>query len=101
MIKAILNGLLIAITQIINMVCLPIDMLITSAFPDLTSSIDKGISGITQLMSNISYALGFVPSSLIETIILILTLQVTFLGLIISYHGISRVFKVIQKIKFW
>lgn len=101
MIKALLNGILTAITQIINLVCLPIDTLITNAFPDLTTSIDKGISGIDQLFSNISYALGFVPSSLIETLILILTLQIAFITLMISYHGITRVYNVIQKIKFW
>lgn len=101
MIKALLNGLLAAITNLISVFCIPVDILMTAAFPDITSSISKAEAGITQLFSNISYALGFVPSSLIEALILILTLQVTFLGLMISYHGISRVFKVIQKIKFW
>lgn len=101
MIKALLNGLLTAITNLISVFCIPVDLLINTAFPDLSSSVSKAEAGITQLFSNISYALGFVPSSLIEALILILTLQVTFLGLMISYHGISRVFKVIQKIKFW
>ncbi len=101
MVKAILNGLMSAITALINVICLPIDLLISNAFPDLTSSINTGISSINQMFSYISYALGFLPSSLIQCLIIILTLQVTFLGLVTSYHGISRLYKVILKIKFW
>lgn len=101
MVKAILNGLMAAITSLINVICLPIDLLISNAFPDLSSSITTGINSINQLFSYISYALGFLPSSLIQCLIIILTLQVTYLGLVTAYHGISRLYKVIQKIKFW
>lgn len=101
MIKAIINGLLSATTSLINVVCLPIDLLISNAFPDLSSSITTGINSINQLFSYISYALGFLPSSLIQCLIIIFTLQIAKLGLVTAYHGISRVYKVIQKIKFW
>ena len=101
MIKAILKGILSAVNQLINLITLPIDTLINAAFPDFSSTIQKGVTGISTLFSYVSNALGFLPTSLIEIIILIFGVHITFIVLNKTVNGITKLYHIIQKIKFW
>lgn len=101
MIKAILKGILSAVNQLINLITLPIDTLINATFPDFSSTIQKGVAGISTLFSYVSNALGFLPTSLIEIIILIFGVHITFIVLNKTVNGITKLYHIIQKIKFW
>lgn len=101
MINAIINGLLSIVTGLINLICWPIDSMISAAFPNLTESITGVTETFITIFSYITYPIGFLPSSLIHTLLLIFSTQVIFLGVLVSYWGIVRVWHMIQKIKFW
>lgn len=101
MIKALLKGILAACNQLINLITLPIDTLINAAFPDFSSTIQKGVNAIGTLFSYITNALGFLPTSLIEILILIFGVHITFIILNKTVNGITKLYHIIQKIKFW
>lgn len=101
MFKALMNGLLSAVNQLINLITLPIDTLINAAFPDLSSTIQTGVNSVVNVLDNISYAIGFLPVSFITILVLIFTIQISFIVLNKSVNSITRIYKLIQKIKFW
>lgn len=101
MIKALLNGILSACSQLVNLVTILPDTIIKTAFPDLSNNIQTAISSINSLLLNIAYALGFLPTTLITILIVIFTIHITFIGVNKSVNAITRLYKIIQKIKFW
>lgn len=101
MFKALMKGIILTVNQLVNLVTLPIDMILESAFPDISAKCEKAISGVVQFLNNLSYGIGFLPNSLIEILIFIFTLHLTLIAVNKSVNGIVKIYHIIQKIKFW
>lgn len=101
MIKALLNGILSACNQLITLICLPIDLAIKGAFPDLSSTIEQGVNGINSLLSNIVYGIGYLPTSFVKILVLIFGFHLSLIALNKSVNAVVRIYKIIQKVKFW
>lgn len=95
--KLILN-LLATLLQII---LAPLNVLISGALPDISSKIVEVTKTITNMFSNITWALGIIPTPVITALLFIITLEIAKHSIYVLTHMLLKVWEVIQKIKFW
>lgn len=102
LINAILNGLLSMITNLLNVLLLPINLIFENIFPDFTDAIANFNNFVTSYLGSI---LGFFFNLFPPIFKSILFLWFTFLGayygIRFAYLGAIKIFNIIQKIKFW
>lgn len=101
MVKAFLQALLKMLTQLLSLFLYPIDQLVQAFFPDLSNAINSVVSGLTGLFNNMIWPLSILPASFHSILIIIFTLEIAYLGLFIQTIIWPRLFRVIQKLKFW
>lgn len=102
MIKAILNGIMKLVTNIINIVLLPINSLISNIFPDFSSAVSQFNSFVSNYVGgSISYFSSLIPPITRNIIAIWLTFLIVYYGVTWSYALIIKIYNVIQKIKFW
>lgn len=102
MIKILFQVIFKMITAILNIVLLPLNLLITNAFPNLSSMISTfNTTASTVLGSGFGFFASMIPPVTRSMILLYLTLLVAFYTISISAHVIIKVFTIIRKIKFW
>lgn len=101
MIKAILQGLLKTLTSLLSLFLWPIDQLVRVAFPDLNNAINNVVSGLTGLFDNMIWPLSILPTTFHTVLVIIITLEIAYFTLFINTIIWPRLFRVIQKIKFW
>ena len=102
MIKAILNGVMKLVTNIINIVLLPVNALIGNIFPNFSSSVSQFNSFVTNYVGGtISYFSSLLPPITRNVIAIWLTFLIVYYGVVWSYSLIVKIYNVIQKIKFW
>lgn len=102
MIKAILNGLLKALTSVLNILLLPVNALIENLFPNMANSIATFNSFVSQYVGgSLSYFFSILPPTFRGLLIIWLTFVVSYYSIYFVYLGIIKIFKIIQKVKFW
>ena len=102
MIKAILNGILNAITSVIGFILTPINALFVNLFPGRSSAISIFISFVSTYVGGaLSYFFSLFPPIFRSLLILWFTFVIAYYSIYYSYKAIIQIFNVIQKIKFW
>lgn len=101
MINAILKGLLNIIATLIQVVTWPLNELITAAIPDISEQINQVTTTFNTIFGGIGWALGFIPSSVLSTLVFILTIEIVKHTIYISTRTLCEVWNIFQKIKFW
>lgn len=101
LISSFFNFLLTIIMSIIQLICLPLNLLFDNVFPDFSSKITLIRSALNSAFSNISWAISFIPPTVRETILFILLIELSLLAIMRSSKATSRVWKILQKLKFW
>lgn len=102
MIKAILNGIMSLVTNIISIVLLPVNALIGGIFPNFSQSISQFNSFVTNYVGGtISYFSSLLPPITRNIIAIWLAFLIVYYGVVWSYTLIVKIYNVIQKIKFW
>lgn len=101
LISAFFNFLLTIIMSIIQLICLPLNLLFDNVFPDFSSKITLIRSALNSAFSNISWAISFIPPTVRETILFILLIELSLLAIMRSSKATARVWKILQKLKFW
>ena len=102
MIKAILNGIMKLVTNIINIVLLPVNSLIQNIFPNFSTAISNFNSFVsTYVGGSLSYFCSILPPITKNIIALWLGFLIVYYGVVWSYALIIKIYNVIQKIKFW
>lgn len=101
MIKVLFDVILSILTFIIQVICLPINALINVNIPDLAPKMEYVASNLSTIFTGVTWGLGVIPPVLLTTLLFILSVEVARHTIYVSYHGISLVLEVIQKLKFW
>lgn len=101
MIKAILNVLINLIATIIQIVCWPINSLISAALPDMSNKILSITNTFNSVFDSITWAIGLIPAPIIEVLLFVLLVEVAKHTIFVSTHVLVKVWNVFQKIKFW
>lgn len=102
MVNAILNGFLNAVNSIINVLLTPLDNLVTSLFPNMSSILTNFNTFVsTYLSSGLGYFMTLFPPLTLNVIKFALTFAIAYGTGSITYWTFTRIYELIQKIKFW
>ena len=101
MFKALFTIILNLIASVIQLVCWPVNQVITNALPDLSNKILSVTNTLNTVFDSITWALGLVPPVIVETILFIITIEIAKHTIYISTHMLLKVWNLFQKIKFW
>jgi hypothetical protein len=102
MAKAIFNVLFKVIKSVLNILLAPVNLLVVNLFPDFSNMISAFNNGVQTIIGT---GLGFFshlfPPTTRSLIILYLTFLISYYTISYSAHAIIKIFKIIQRIKFW
>lgn len=102
MAKAIFNVLFKVLKSVLNIILLPINTLLVGVFPDFSNMISTFNSLISTYIGNtLSYFSSILPPTTRTLILIYLGFLVSYYTISYSVHAIIKIFKIIQKIKFW
>lgn len=101
MFKALFNIIINLLATVIQIAVLPINAIITSALPDLSSKITEVTNTLNSAFTSISWALSLVPPQIINTLLFILTIEIAKHTIYVSTHTLIKVWNLFQKLKFW
>lgn len=101
MFAALMNGLINLLATVIQLICWPINQVITAALPDLTSWVTQAATGLNTLVNSMSWAMGLVPAGIKEIIAFMLLVEIAKHTIFMSTDMLIKVWGVLQKIKFW
>ncbi len=101
MFKALFTGLLNLLASVIQLICWPVNQIISNALPDLSDKILSVTNTLNSVFDSITWALGLIPPLITETLLFILTIEIAKHTIFVSTHTLIKVWNVFQKIKFW
>lgn len=101
MFKALFNIIINMLASVIQIIVWPINSLITSALPDLSSKIEEVTNTLNTVFNSLGWALGLIPEPLLATLTFIIGVEIAKHTIYISSHSLISVWNVLQKIKFW
>lgn len=101
MFKALFNIIINMLASIIQIVVWPINAIITSTLPDISTKILQVTNTLNTVFDAMTWALGLVPSILIETLLFIVAIEIAKHTIFLSTHTLLKVWNLFQKIKFW
>lgn len=101
MFKILFKIIITLVSTVLSLILTPINALVTGVFPDISTKILQVTSGISNLFSGLSYAMGFIPQPIIEVLLFIITCEIAKHTIHISTHLLIKIWVIIQKIKFW
>ncbi len=101
LITAFFNFLLSIIMTIVQLICLPLNALFNSVFPDFSDKISTIESGLNVAYSSLSWAISILPPMVRSTLLFIFTIELSMLLIMRSAHLTSKVWSILQKLKFW
>ena len=101
MFKLLFNGITSILSNLLSVICWPINQLIETILPDFSDKITFITDNLSVIFSGLTWAISILPPVLITTLIFILTLEVAKHTIFTSTHALVKVWNLIQKIKFW
>lgn len=101
MFKALFNIIIDLLATLIQIVMFPINSIITGALPDLSSRILDTTNMLTDVFSNMYWALDLIPDFLTGVLIFVITCEISKHTIYIGTHVIIKVWNLFQKLKFW
>ena len=101
LITTFFNFLLTIIMSIVQLICLPLNALFSGLFPDFSSKLQQIGEGLELAFSGVSWALSTVPTILADTLLFVFTIELSLLMIMRSTRMTSKVWSILQKLKFW
>lgn len=101
LISALFNFILTIVMSIIQLICLPLNALFEGIFPDLSDKISMIQNGLNEAYSSLSWAINIIPPNVRSTLLFIFTIELSLLVIMKSTKATSRVWTILQKLKFW
>lgn len=101
MLTLLFNTMTNLLASLVQIICIPINALIESTMPDLSTQLGNVTTGLSSIFNSITWGLGLLPRSLIEILLFIILIEVAKHTIFRSTHMLQRVWHIIQKIKFW
>jgi len=101
LISAFFNFLLTIIMTIIQLICTPLNLLFENVFPDFSDKLSTISSALDTAFSSVSWAISICPPMVRSTLLFIFTIELSLLVIMRSSHATSKVWSILQKLKFW
>ena len=102
MAKALFNVLFLVIKSILDIGLAPVNLLVVNLLPDFSSIISNFNNFVsTYVGSMIGYFSNLLPPITKNIVIIYLTFLISYYTISYAAHVIIKIFKIIQRIKFW
>ena len=101
MFKALFDIIIGLLASLVQIVCIPINSIITSALPDLSERIVMVSTNIVKYFSGVGYILSYFPPIFSNILLFIVSLEVVKFTIWMSTHTIVKLWNLFQKLKFW
>lgn len=101
MVQLILNIFLTLVATVVQIVTYPINILLNELFPSFTNTITSVTSTLNTVFNAITWALGLVPSAIIDVLLFIIVVEIAKHTVFLSTHILLRLWNIFQKVKFW
>lgn len=101
MFKLLFTIIINLLATIIQVVCLPINAVITSTLPDFSARIVQVTNTLSSVFDSLRWALGLVPDPIIEVLLFIIAVEIAKHTIRVSTGSLIKVWTILQKIKFW
>lgn len=101
MFKILLDMLLGLVATIIQIVCWPVNTLISNFLPDISSAILNITTTLTSVFAGMSWAISGIPVTLKITLLFMLGIEIAKHTIFNNTYMLTRVWTIFQKIKFW
>lgn len=101
LISSFFNFLLTIIMTIVQLICLPLNALFEGVFPNFSSSIQTINEGLTTAFTGLSWAISIIPPMVRTTMLGVFTIELSMLAIMRSSRMTSKVWSILQKLKFW
>lgn len=101
LISAFFNFLLTIIMSIVQLICLPLNLLFENVFPDFSDKLTMIDNALEFAYSGLSWAISIIPPLVREVLLFIFTIELGMLAVMKSSHLTAKVWNILQKLKFW
>lgn len=101
MLKLILDFLLNLVATLVQIITLPINLIISNALPDISNTLLDITNGLSTLFDSMTWAVGILPPMFVEFLLILLTIEIAYQLIVKSTYGIGKIWRLLQKIKFW
>lgn len=102
MARAIFKVFFDVIVALTNVILTPINAIVSTLFPDLSSVIARFNYAISNYLgSGLAWFWSIIPTNCKSLIILYLTILISYYTISISVHAILKVYTIIKNIKIW
>lgn len=98
---ALFNFVMTALITAVQLICWPLNTLITSAFPDISAKITAVVSNLASVLNFFPYVLSWLPPGTTALLLFILGVEVALLAVFQSSFAVAKVWRIVQRIKFW
>lgn len=97
----VLAFLMTLLVSAIQVICYPINQLVITALPDLSTKLTQTHDNLANALSAFPYLLSFLPPGVLALILFMLGVEVVMMYVFQSSFYVSKLWKIIQQIKFW
>lgn len=101
MFKVLFDIVLNMLATIIQIVCWPLNAIIETSLPDISTQILNVTNTLNSVFDNITWALGLIPTPVILVLIFIVSVEIAKHTIFVSTHTLIKVWSLLQKLKFW
>lgn len=101
MFATLFNIIINMVASVIQIVCWPINALISATLPSLDSWLATTSNGLVGIVNSMTWAAGLIPPLIKEVLAFIILVEIAIHSIYISTHTLVKVWTVLDKIKFW
>lgn len=101
LISSFFSFLLTIIMSVVQLICLPLNAIFENVFPDFSEKLIMIDNALNFAYSGLSWAISIIPPSVRSTLLFIFTIELSMLVIMRSTHMTAKVWKLLQKLKFW
>ena len=101
MINKMITVFMNMLATLVQIICYYPNKIITESMPDITDKLLQVNNGWAEIFGNINWALGLLPTGLLEVLTFIISVEIIKHTVYISTHTLAKVWTILQKIKFW
>lgn len=101
LITALFSFILEIVMTLVQIICLPLNLLFENVFPDFSTQLTTINSALTTAYTGLSWAISIIPPTVRTVLLFIFTVELSILVIMRSTALTSKVWKILQKIKFW
>lgn len=89
------------VATVLQVILLPLNALFNGLFPDFSSQTQSVIQGFSDMMKNLGWVLSVIPQPVKSALLFIFTIEISLFVIMKSTRLTSKLWKLLQKIKFW